>query len=789
MNADLLQGFYLRDLLIEPTKGRVTGPDGSEHVPSKAIEVLLCLAARPAEAVPREELLESVWGAGKGSDEALTHAVSELRHALRDHPEDPRYIQTLPRRGYRLLVTPLAANGDTGTIVLGTRDGASADELGLFENLNRRGVLETALAYLVLGWLLIQVADIVFGQLLLPQWFGTFVTVLVIAGFPIALALSWFLEIRDGKAVVDHVSPRDARRRRFSRTYMSVLSALMIAAIGVLIYDQSIGLPEANSPETAASEDIFASLPVMENSIAVLPFLNVDGSPATQVFSNGLVDGVINRLARVPGLMVSARGDSSTLEPNTASGMVRERLRVALYLEGSVEMSGDEIRVIVQLIDSETGFHVFSRNFDRPRNDIFDIRDEITELMVANIRVALPPDELIASMDSVGDPSLDTYLLYRQGIDALQLPATRDTIADALNWFAQALEQDPDYAAAYAGRCSALIRSYAMTDDSAQVAAAEAACGRALQLNPNLDVVHTALGNLFQRTGRYSDSESAFHAALEINDKNVEALNGLGRTYLVQGELEAAESTIRKAIGLRPGDWESYNNLGALFFRSGRYAEAAEQFRYVISIDRNNYVTYTNLGSASMLNGDFDKAISVFRAALELGRHATTYSSLGLAYYYTQRLDEAIEAHRMAIELSPDDHLAWSNLGDTFWAAGQEDESRDAFENARDRAASGLEINADDAFLLMDMAWILTMLDRPAEAREAIDRAHELSDDPYVSYIDGLMRLREGDIEMAIAALEDAVENGHSTTMMAVEPHLATLRDNEDFRDLIGISQ
>ena len=89
----------------------------------------------------------------------------------------------------------------------------------------------------------------------------------------------------------------------------------------------------------------------------------------------------------------------------------------------------------------------------------------------------------------------------------------------------------------------------------------------------------------------------------------------------------------------------------------------------------------------------------------------------------------------------------------------------------------------------MDMAWILTMLDRSAEAREAIDRAHELSDDPYVSYIDGLMRLREGDIDGAIAALTDAVENGHSTTMMAVEPHLASLRNNEDFRKLIGLSQ
>jgi tetratricopeptide (TPR) repeat protein/TolB-like protein/DNA-binding winged helix-turn-helix (wHTH) protein len=789
LNADLLQGFYLSDLLIEPTKGRVTGHEGSERLGSKAVEVLLCLAAQPGELVTREKLLKKVWGKDAGSQEALRHAIGEIRHALHDHHDDPEFIQTLPKRGYRLLVTPVPADGATGTIVLGSTTSVSADELGLFENLKQRGVLETGLAYLILGWLIIQIADIVFAQLLLPQWVGTFVTVLVIAGFPIAVALSWFLEFRDGRAVVQKLTPRDARKKRFSRTYMSVIGALGIAAVLVFIYDKSIGLPEEESAEIMPVISAAILPPVLENSIAVLPFLNLDGSDTTQIFSNGLVDDVITRLSRVPGLLVSSRGDAFTLEPNSGSQKVRERLRVAMYLEGSVQMLGDEIRVIVQLIDSETGFHVLSRSFDHKRDDFFDIRDEITELMVANIRVALPPDELGASMHTVGDPSLDTYLLYRRGIDALQLPATKETIADSLDWFAQALEQDPDYAAAHAGRCTALIRSYAMTDDSGRVADAEKACGRALQLNPNLDVVHTALGNLFRRTGRYAESESAFHAALEIHDKNVEAMNGLGRTYLVQGDLEAAESIIRKAIGLRPGDWESYNNLGALFFRSGRYAEAAEQFRYVIGLDRTNYVVYTNLGSASILSGDFEKAISAYKAALELERHATTYSSLGLAYYYTERLDDAIDAHRMAIELSPDDHLAWSNLGDTLWAAGRNDESRDAFENARNRAASGLAVNADDAFLRMDMAWILTMLGESEAARVAIDRAHELSDDPYVFYIDGLMRLREGDIDGAIAALEDAVENGHSTAMMAVEPHLTTLRNNADFRELIGISQ
>ncbi len=200
MQTELLQGFYLGDYLIQPLKGQVTGRDGSAHLAPKAMETLLCLARQPTEVVTRELLLEEGWGVGHGSQEALSHAISEIRHALHDHHDDPTFIQTLPRRGYRLLVTPTPMSDSTSSTLLGTGQGVSVADVGLLENLKRRGVLETALAYLVLGWLLIQIADIVFERLLFPDWTVTFVTVLVIAGFPIALVLSWFLDIREGRA-------------------------------------------------------------------------------------------------------------------------------------------------------------------------------------------------------------------------------------------------------------------------------------------------------------------------------------------------------------------------------------------------------------------------------------------------------------------------------------------------------------------------------------------------------------------------------------------------------------
>jgi tetratricopeptide (TPR) repeat protein/TolB-like protein/DNA-binding winged helix-turn-helix (wHTH) protein len=790
VNADLLQGFYLSDLLIEPTKGRVTGREGSEHLASKAIEVLLCLAARPGELVSREELLDKVWGPDAGSQESLSHAIGEIRHALHDQAENPIFVQTLPKRGYRLLITPALADGDTGTIVLGAKNSVGTDELGLFENLKQRGVLETALAYLIVGWLLIQIADIVFAQLFLPQWVGTFVTVLVIAGFPIAITLSWFLEFRHGRAVVHELSPKDARKRRFGRTYVSVLAALGIAAIVVFIYDRSVGLPEAETlAEKAGDTETFLP-PVLANSIAVLPFLNIDGSDTTQIFSNGLVDDVITRLSRVPGLLVASRGDAFTLEPNSASTKVRDRLRVAMYLEGSVQMHGDEIRVIVQLIDSDTGFHVLSRSFDRPMNDFFNIRDEITELTVANVRVAMPASGQKGSILAAQDPDLDVYLLYRRGVDTSRKPQNMETTTAALGWFDAALSVDPDYAAAFAGKCFVYVNAYPIFDDPAYISEAEAACSHALELNPNLDVVHAALGDLYQATGALVEAEAAYRQALQIYPTSVDSLIGLGNIYRRQQELADAEDTFKQAVGLHPGDWSAYNALGSLYYRSGRYREAATQFEVVVALDRTNMVGHSNLGTAWMLAGDFAAAASALQHAIDVEPIALTYSNLGLMYYFLGDLDAAIDNHRQATLLAPNDALTHSNLGDALWIAGRHDEAILSFEEAEKLAIAALDVNPNDPNRQMDLAWILAMLGRVEEARALIERAQSLSpDDPYVYFIDALIWLQTDDAEEALAALEMAVDKGYSKTLLAAEPHLSRLRQHPQFNQLLSRSE
>ena len=790
MNSDLLQGFYLRDLFVNPVKGQITGRAGSVHLPPKAMEVLLCLASNPGTLVTRETLIDDVWGAGSGSHEALSHAVSEIRHALNDRIDKPEFVQTLPKRGYRLIVEVETATAHASKSIPEPQNGSGVGGIGLFENLKQRGVLETALAYLVLGWLLIQIADIVFSQLLLPVWAGTFVTFLVIAGFPIAIVLSWFLEYRDGRTTLHELSPRDSMKRRFSRTYLSVIGALAIAAVVVFIYDKRVGLPQSAVIQAPLNTENVMLPPVQDNSIAVLPFFNLDGSDETEVFSNGLAEDLITRLSRVPGLLVSSRGDSFTLDPNSASSRVRERLRVGLYLEGSVQIDGDLMRVIVQLIDSETGFHVLSRSFDRPVEGFFEIRDEITKLTVANVRVALPAETQPLPIADYEESDLDAYVLYRRGKEIYEKPRTLESLAEVIRYFEQALDHDSGYAAAHAGLCKTYVARYELSNSVDDIGLAENACSSALASNSRLYMVHTALGDLYHRTGRSSEAEAAYNEALTINPQEVQAMSGLADVYRRQQKHVEAEQLLHTAIGTQPGNWRPIYSLGGFLFSVGRYEEAADAYRQVVLLNPRNYEAREDFGSALIMAGDFEAGKLVYEESLEIEPSRNAYSNLGVIYYYLGEYEKSVATHLKAVDLSPDEAVKWLNLADAYFLSGQKNEAANAFRKAKDLSESRHAVDPTDIDTLFTLAWAQQMLGEQGEAKASIAKGLAMApNDPYGLYYEALINVRAGEHALAVKSLRLAVNNGYPANMLAAEPYLNELRANTEFRTMISETQ
>jgi len=650
----------------------------------------------------------------------------------------------------------------------------------------RRGVIQAGVAYLIFSWLIIQVVDLVTPILGLPGWVPPFVTYAAIGGLPVVLILSWLFEHNDGRLLIDRGKQSGQLISALERNYIAILASYCIALVGATVYQVAVGFAVPATTDIVAIDDE-ELLPVDASSIAVLKFLNISNDTTTQIFSDGLGEDVLDRLARVPGLAVASRGDSWSLPANASSGLVRQRLRVAYYLEGSVRVIGDDLRVVVQLIESATGFHMFSRSYDRNLHDYMSVQREITSLAVASIRVVLPEHAGSELVFSDIDPDLDAYVLYRRGKSVLDQPNNEATIDQAIGFFRKALAIDPDYSAAHAGICRAHVTLYQLTNDSANIELAESACGAALVTNPNLDVVYTSLGKLRWHTGKAAEAATAYRRALELNPNDVLAMQGMALIFERNQQFDEAERMLQKAIDLQPGNWGSLDSLGALYFYQGRYADAADAFRKVVYFDPSNWQDHGNLGSALLMLGDFGAALEAIQDSLRIEKSAVHLSNLGLIYYYLGEYDRSVEIHRQAADEMPEGQFVWLNLGDALRFSSQTDQAAVAYQRALDIGIALLKTDSTNPESLYGQAWATSATGSAAEARELVARALNIAPgDPYAHYYDGLLKYDRGETSAAIDALRMAVDMGYPAAMLAVDPLLGDLHGDAKFEGLIG---
>jgi TolB-like protein/DNA-binding winged helix-turn-helix (wHTH) protein/Tfp pilus assembly protein PilF len=781
MDAEYLQGFYLGDLLFEPTKGRVSGTGHSEHLPPTAAEVLVYLAQRPGEIVSHDDIIGEVWGNGNGSREALSHAIGEIRHALRDHYNDPKFIQTLPTHGYRLLLKPVLASDSTISLprkVAGPR---------LWQTLLRHGVVQVAIAYLLSGWVLIQIADVVFIDAGLPAWSKKFVLFAVIGGFPLVLALSWFLEFFEGRLHADRGEQTGGLLEGLGRNYLAIFAAYGVAVVGAGIYQAAIGFVVDEPPPAVFEVTESQVLPIEDNTVAVLRLATFDTDPAARAFSDGLSEDILDALARIPGLSVPGRGDSWSLPEHATSQDVRDRLRAAYYIEGSVRFLDDRLRVVVQLIDSETARHLFSRDFDIDIASIGEMQREVTELVIANLKLAVDESTIDAVTYAYEGLDKDAYLLYRLGREAMYRPRSEENFEEAIARFSEALEFDADYPAAHAGLCEAYALLFNLREDAALLDNASAACARAESVAPRLPVVLHSVARLYSITGQRVEAERLYAAALELDDQDVDALRGLAMIYRREQRFDEAEYLMQRANGLQPGNAQAIVAMGEMYYYAGRYADAATEYRKVLFLDPGNFEALANLAAVSMLLGDFEGPREALLRAQEMQEDPTILANLAITYYYTEDYDTAVEIYRQAIELAPKSIANRIGLADSLHAAGEVAEALDQYAISRELALEQLQVRTNDVEALEFLAWAQAQAGDIYSADATAHRAVELDPgDPYTHYYEALVELHAGNIDEAIAAAGRALDAGYPVAMLAAEPILEDLWNESRFVELMA---
>jgi len=382
------------------------------------------------------------------------------------------------------------------------------------------------------------------------------------------------------------------------------------------------------------------------HSIAVLPFENMSGDKDQEYFSDGLAEELLNSLSAIDGLQVAARTSAFSFKgTNTDIGTIARKLNVGAVLEGSVRRSAHTIRITAQLINAVTGFHVWSKTYDRNTGDVLKLQTEIATSVAGALQVALLGD--VAGRVELGGTdnpaAFDAYLrgarVDRSVRDAKDLPA-------AIAAYTQAIRLDSHYALAFAARSLAFSHLAGEAENAAAVREsydkADADARQALELAPGLAQAHLALAYVLNNTLHLSQANDEYHRALALAPGNADVLRLSGLFAAFNGHFDEGVAAIRRAVVLDPLARNTHAALGRGLYSARRYEEALSAYAEAISLDADYKASYGYRGLNFYGLGDLDRAraacetkpdywVSQLCLALvyeKLGRHADAEAAL-----------------------------------------------------------------------------------------------------------------------------------------------------------------
>ncbi len=247
--------------------------------------------------------------------------------------------------------------------------------------LKRRNVVRVTVAYVIVGWLILQLTDVLVPLLTLPEWAGRLIFLLLLVGFPLALFFAWAFELTpEGLKKGKDVDRSDSITHLTGRKLDFGIIGVLVVAVGFLLVDK-IYLSE----EDTAADEVIAT---ERQSIAVLPFVNMSPDPDQEYFSDGLSEEILNLLAKIPELKVIGRTSSFAFKgKNEDLRIIGEALGVNTLLEGSVRKSGDRVRITAQLIDVSDASHIWSETYNRTLDDIFAVQDDVAAAIIDAMQI------------------------------------------------------------------------------------------------------------------------------------------------------------------------------------------------------------------------------------------------------------------------------------------------------------------------------------------------------------------------------------------------------------------
>jgi adenylate cyclase len=418
--------------------------------------------------------------------------------------------------------------------------------MSFYSELKRRNVLNVALFYLAVGWLMLQATDVLSSLLELPIWVGKLVIFILAMGLPVALILSWLYEMTpEGLKRDSALDPNEVRRQHtVSRLNLLTIIAAGLAVV-VIVADRL--LPEQNAPDGQPEQVV---------ALAVLPFVNLSTDADQEFFADGITEEILNLLANVQGLQVTSRTSSFSFKGQSVDlPTIARKLGVSHVVEGSVRKEGNNVRVTAQLIDVDADAHIWSQTYDREVTNVFDIQSDVARQIARVLATAMSADEL----SLIGERPTTSLAAWQSFITARSIYQSRvsgEDIEKSMSLVDAAIADDPTFARAHSLR-AALLFSRAQLTDSVQrtdelLQSAMTTANHALELAPQLGEPYFVLAQCALARGELNTADQMFRDAIARAPNNADGRNWYGSFLLEAGYLDRAWAESKRAAELDP---------------------------------------------------------------------------------------------------------------------------------------------------------------------------------------------------------------------------------------------
>jgi adenylate cyclase len=473
------------------------------------------------------------------------------------------------------------------------------------KELSRRNVFRVGVAYIVICWIIAQVAELALGSFGAPGWVIKTILLVLALGFPLALFFAWAYELTpEGlkkEKEVDRsqsITPNTGRKLDFI-----IIGLLSVGLTFVVIDNYFLDSPDSVHEESAAEL----------RSIAVLPFVNMSNDPDQEYFSDGIAEELLNLLAKIPAFRVAGRTSSFAFKGRSEDmRLIGDSLGVETILEGSVRKSGDRVRITAQLVKTRDGFHLWSETYDRKLDDIFAVQDDIANSVVRELKLTLLGEAPQVAGHERGINNADAYNAYLRGLFFINQSGP-DNLAKAAKYMRRAVEFAPDSALAWAGlsRAKADYAGQTSDDPTEDLALAREAAKRALKLDDSLPEVYLAIAN--------------YELSFDWN-------------------WDSAENNLKRAIELRPGDLTARLAQSDLLVTLGKLDEARQALQQIIREDPLNFRVQRSLMAVLQYLREYDEAAQLGERMIEQDPEMPFVRGwLSLVYLKQDRLQEALE--------------------------------------------------------------------------------------------------------------------------------------------------